>query len=63
MLSGHILDRAWLGSGARPSAAVVRRTIEGAVEMFLRGYGVEGAGVEAGDVARRSGWLRVAAEN
>jgi AcrR family transcriptional regulator len=38
MLSGHILDRAWLGIGEKPSAAVARRTIDAAVDLFLDGF-------------------------
>jgi AcrR family transcriptional regulator len=38
MLSGHILDRAWLGIGKRPSRAEAKRTIDAAVDMFLDGY-------------------------
>jgi AcrR family transcriptional regulator len=41
MLSGHILDRAWLGIGEKPSPAVAKRTIDAAIDLFLRGYGVE----------------------
>jgi AcrR family transcriptional regulator len=40
MLSGHILDRAWLGIGEKPSPAVAKRTIDAAIDLFLRGYGV-----------------------
>jgi AcrR family transcriptional regulator len=39
MLSGHILDRAWLGIGEKPSPAVARRTIDAAIDLFFRGYG------------------------
>jgi AcrR family transcriptional regulator len=39
MLSGHILDRAWLGIGKRPSRAEAKRTINAAVDVFLNGYG------------------------
>jgi TetR/AcrR family transcriptional regulator, mexJK operon transcriptional repressor len=39
MLSGHILDRAWLGIGRRPSRAEAKRTINAAVDVFLNGYG------------------------
>ena len=39
MLSGHILDRAWLGIGKRPSRAEAKRTIDAAVDIFLNGYG------------------------
>jgi AcrR family transcriptional regulator len=37
MLSGHILDRAWLGIGRRPSPAVAKRTIDAAIDLFLNG--------------------------
>jgi hypothetical protein len=39
MLSGHILDRAWLGIGKRPSRAEAKRTINAAVDVLLNGYG------------------------
>jgi AcrR family transcriptional regulator len=39
MLSGHILDRAWLGIGRRPSRAEAKRTINAAIDVFLNGYG------------------------
>jgi hypothetical protein len=39
MLSGHILDRAWLGIGRRPWRAEAKRTIHAAVAVFLNGYG------------------------
>jgi AcrR family transcriptional regulator len=39
MLSGHILDRAWLGIGKRPSRAEAKRIIDAAVDVFLNGYG------------------------
>jgi AcrR family transcriptional regulator len=38
MLSGHILDRAWLGIGERPSPVVVKRTIDAAIDLVLNGY-------------------------
>jgi hypothetical protein len=41
MLSGHILDRAWLGIGERPSPVVVKRTIDGAIDLLLNGYATE----------------------
>jgi AcrR family transcriptional regulator len=41
LLSGHILDRAWLGIGERPSPVVVKRTIETAIDLFLNGYATE----------------------
>lgn len=41
MLSGHILDRAWLGIGKKPSPAEAKRTIDGAVDLFLRGYAID----------------------
>jgi AcrR family transcriptional regulator len=41
MLSGHILDRAWLGIGERPSPVVVKRTIDAAIVLFLNGYATE----------------------
>jgi AcrR family transcriptional regulator len=39
MLSGHLLDRAWLGIGKRPSRAEAKRTINAAVDVLLNGYG------------------------
>ncbi|HEX4651635.1 MAG TPA: TetR/AcrR family transcriptional regulator [Granulicella sp.] len=44
LLTGHILDRAWLGIGEKPSPAVAKRTIDAAVELFLTGYGLEERG-------------------
>jgi AcrR family transcriptional regulator len=41
MLSGHILDRAWLGIRERPSPVVVKRTIDAAIDLFLNGYATE----------------------
>jgi AcrR family transcriptional regulator len=41
MLSGHILNRAWLGIGERPSPVVVKRTIDAAIDLFLNGYATE----------------------
>jgi AcrR family transcriptional regulator len=38
MLSGHVLDRAWLGIGEKPSPAMAQRTIDAAVDLFLHGY-------------------------
>jgi AcrR family transcriptional regulator len=38
MLSGHILDRAWLGIGKKPSPAMTKRTIEAAIDLFLDGF-------------------------
>jgi hypothetical protein len=38
-LSGHILDRAWLGIGERTSP--VKRTIDAAIDLFLKGYATE----------------------
>jgi TetR/AcrR family transcriptional regulator, mexJK operon transcriptional repressor len=37
MLSGHIVYRAWLGIGERPSPVVVKRTIDAAIALFLTG--------------------------
>jgi AcrR family transcriptional regulator len=37
MLSGHILDRAWLGIRQKPSVAEVKRTINAVVDTFLNG--------------------------
>jgi AcrR family transcriptional regulator len=39
MLSGHILDRTWLGIGRKPSALEVSTTINTAVCLFLNGFG------------------------
>jgi AcrR family transcriptional regulator len=38
MLSGHILDRAWLGIGEKPLPAVAQRTIDAAIDLFLDGF-------------------------
>jgi AefR-like transcriptional repressor, C-terminal domain len=41
MLSGHILDRAWLGIRERPSPVEVKRTIDAPIGLFLNGYATE----------------------
>jgi AcrR family transcriptional regulator len=38
MLSGHLLDRRWLGIGEKPTAAERKRTIDAAIRIFLDGY-------------------------
>jgi AcrR family transcriptional regulator len=38
MLSGHILDRAWLGIRERPSRVEVKRMIDATIDLFLNGY-------------------------
>lgn len=40
MLTGHILDRAWLGIGKKPSAAEIKRSIKAGVDTFLNGMAI-----------------------
>ena len=39
MVSGHLLDRAWLGIGRKASTVEVKRTIDVEVNLFLHGCG------------------------
>jgi AcrR family transcriptional regulator len=38
LLTGHILDRAWLGIGEKPSPMVAQRTVDAAIDLFLDGF-------------------------
>jgi hypothetical protein len=41
MLSGHLLDRTWLGIGKAPTKAEIQRVVAGAVALFLAAYARE----------------------
>jgi AcrR family transcriptional regulator len=51
MLSGHLLDCAWLGIGKKPSGPEVKRIINAAVDIFLNGMAID----VNGRLSRRGG--------
>ncbi|MGH9898326.1 MAG: TetR/AcrR family transcriptional regulator [Pyrinomonadaceae bacterium] len=38
LISGHLLDRTWLGIGKRPGAKEINCMIDAAVDLFVKGY-------------------------